>query len=51
MKILFNLLKFLVGFVIVTFVIYWFALDTKLVRWLQPYLVKNYDEMPRDRRL
>lgn len=49
MNILFKLLRFLLGFVVVTFVIYWFALDSKLIRALQPWLGKFYDEMPRNR--
>jgi len=38
-------------FFAVTFGIYWFNLDTKLVKMIWPLFEKHYDKMPRDRRL
>lgn len=31
--------------------IYWFNLDTKLVKAIEPYMTKHYDNLERDRRL
>ena len=38
-------------FFLVTFTIYWFNLDTKLVKALEQPLMKHYDSLPRDHRL
>lgn len=31
--------------------IYWFNLDTKLVKFIEPYMTRHYDNMERDKRL
>lgn len=36
---------------LVTVIVYWFNLDTKLVRALEQPLMKHYDSLPRDHRL
>ena len=51
MKILLILLCIAAAFFVVTFGIYWFNLDSKLVKALLPALERHYDNMPRDRRL
>jgi len=44
------LLTLLVAFAAIVS-IYWFNLDTKLVKAIEPFMTKHYDEMERDRRL
>lgn len=39
------------GFLAITVPIYWFNLDTKLVKLIEKPLMKHYDSMPRDNRL
>lgn len=39
------------GFLAVTVPVYWFNLDTKIVKLLEKPLMKHYDNMPRDNRL
>lgn len=51
MKILMILAAIIVGFFVVTFGIYWFNLDSKLVKALFPAMTKHYDSLQRDRRL
>ena len=51
MEILKIVLLILFVFFIVTFAIYWFNLDTKLVKLIFPWMTKHYDTMKRDRRL
>lgn len=51
MKVLKKLCKIAGWFFIITFVIYWFNLDTKLVHKLFPIFNSYYDRLPRDRRL
>ncbi len=49
MRLLTSLLKFLLGFFVVTFIIYWYHLDSKLLRKL--YFVmeeKVFSQMERD---
>lgn len=36
---------------VVTFIIYWFNLDMKLIRVLYDFLQKHYDNMKRDKKL
>ena len=38
-------------FFAITFIVYWFNLDTKLVHKLFPIFNQYYDRLPRDRRL
>lgn len=51
MNILFTVLVIIGVFFIITFTIYWFNLDMKLVRKIYDALWKHYDKMKRDRRL
>ena len=51
MKILMILAAVIVAFFVVTFGIYWFNLDSKLVKALFPAMTKHYDSLQRDRRL
>ena len=51
MKVLIILAIVVVCFFIVTFGIYWFNLDTKLVKAIFPAMEKHYDNLPRDKRL
>ena len=39
------------GFLAITVPIYWFNLDTKLVKALEKPLTRHYDDLPRDHRL
>lgn len=41
----------LLALVVVTFVIYWFNLDMKLVRKIYDALQKHYDKLEKDRKL
>lgn len=41
----------IVGFVVLTFIVYWFNLDMKLIRKVYDALQKHYDNMKRDKRL
>ena len=38
-------------FLAVTVPVYWFNLDTKIVKLLEKPMMKHYDSMPRDNRL
>ena len=51
MKVLIILLAVVIGFFVITFGIYWFNLDSKLVKALFPAMTKHYDNLKRDRRL
>lgn len=51
MKVLIILASVIAAFFIITFGIYWFNLDSKLVSVLFPAMTKHYDKMERDRRL
>ena len=51
MNILLIILAVIVAFFVVTFFIYWFNLDMKLVRKVYDALQKHYDNMKRDRKL
>jgi uncharacterized membrane protein SpoIIM required for sporulation len=51
MTALFIILGVIVGFFILTFAVYWFNLDMKLIRKVYDALQKHYDKMKRDRKL
>lgn len=51
MKAIKILCGMLTGFFVLTAVIYWFNLDTKLVKLIEGPMMKHYDNMPRDNRL
>ncbi len=51
MDILLIILAVIVAFFVVTFLIYWFNLDMKLVRKVYDALQKHYDNMKRDKKL
>lgn len=52
MNILLIILAVILAFFVITFVIYWFNLDMKLIRAVYDRLWKNrYDKMKRDRKL
>ena len=51
MEIFLIVLAVIVGFFLVTFAIYWFNLDMKLVRKVYDLLGKHYDNMKRDKKL
>lgn len=51
MNVLFIILAVIAAFFVVTFLIYWFNLDMKLVRKVYDALQKHYDNMKRDKKL
>ena len=51
MEIFLIILAAFVGFFFLTFAIYWFNLDMKLVRKVYDLLQKHYDKMKRDKKL
>ncbi len=51
MDIFFIILAVIAAFFIITFIIYWFNLDMKLVRFIYDKLQKHYDNMKRDKKL
>ena len=51
MDVLLIILGVVLGFFVVTFAIYYFNLDMKLVRRLYDLLGKHYDTMKRDKKL
>lgn len=50
-KILGRLLLFALGFFAVTFTVYIFNLDMKLTALIEPFLLRHYDRIERDRHL
>ena len=50
-KLLLKLLAVALGFFAVTFTMYIFNLDMKLTAAIEPWLLKHYDKVPRDRHL
>lgn len=50
-KILAKLLAVFAGFFSVTFTLYWFNLDMKLVRKIYDWLQPHYDNLEKDRKL
>ena len=51
MDIVLIVLAVILVFFVVTFAIYWFNLDMKLVRKVYDLLGKHYDNMKRDKKL
>jgi len=51
MDVLLTILCTALGFFVVTFTIYYFNLDMKLIRVLYDLLGKHYDTMKRDKKL
>lgn len=51
MKKLLVMFFILLAFIVLTFGIYWFNLDMKLVRKVYDFLQKHYDTMKRDKKL
>lgn len=51
MKVLLIILAVLLALFLLTVVIYWFNLDTKVVKLLEKPMMKHYDNMKRDHRL
>ena len=51
MKALFIILIILAALFLLTVIIYWFNLDTKIVKALEKPMMKHYDEMKRDHKL
>lgn len=51
MKILLIILAVLLALFLLTVVIYWFNLDTKIVKLIEKPMMKHYDNMKRDHRL
>ena len=49
--ILLIILAVIVSVFLITFTIYWFNLDMKLVRFIYDKLQKHYDNMKRDKKL
>ena len=51
MEVLFIILGVILALFVITFAIYWFNLDMKLVRFIYDKLQKHYDNMKRDKKL
>lgn len=51
MKILLIIAVIIAAFFVLTLLIYWFNLDTKLVKLLEKPMMKHYDNIKRDRRI
>lgn len=51
MEVLLIILAVIVGLFLLTFAVYWFNLDMKLVRFVYDLLQKHYDTMKRDKKL
>ncbi len=52
MSVVYTVLAVVFGFFALTFLIYWFNLDMKLIRAVYDWLWKNrYDKMKRDKKL
>jgi hypothetical protein len=49
--ILLRLVLVALGFFAVTFTVYIFNLDMKLTALIEPFLLKHYDKIPRDKHL
>ena len=50
-SILWKILALLIGFFVVTFTVYIFNLDMKLTAAIEPWLLKHYDRIPRNKHL
>lgn len=51
MKIILIIGIVIIALLIVTFLIYWFNLDTKVVKLIEKPMKKHYDNIKRDRRI
>lgn len=51
MEVFLIIIAVIVGLFLLTFAIYWFNLDMKLVRVVYDLLQKHYDTMKRDKKL
>ena len=51
MKILLIIAIVIAVFFVLTMLVYWFNLDTKLVKLLEKPMMKHYDNLQRDRRI
>ena len=51
MKAIKIILMIMLGFFVFFIPVYWFNLDTKLVKLIEKPMMKHYDSMPRDNRL
>ena len=51
MKLLITIAIIIAVFFVLTLLIYWFNLDTKLVKLLEKPFMKHYDNLKRDRRI
>lgn len=51
MNIVFIVLAVVLGLFVLTFIVYFFNLDMKLMAALEPHLAKIYDKRKRERRL
>ncbi len=51
MEVLFIILGVILALFVITFAIYWFNLDMKLVRTVYDWLQKHYDKMKKDKKL
>lgn len=51
MKILLIIAVVIAALFVLTMIIYWFNLDTKLVKLLEKPMMKHYDNIKRDRRI
>lgn len=51
LKVLMIIGIILAVFFVITSLIYWFNLDTKLVKLLEKPMTKHYDKMKRDRKI
>ena len=51
MEALFIILGVILALFVITFAIYWFNLDMKLVRTVYDWLQKHYDKMKKDKKL
>ncbi len=51
MDIILIILAVIVALFVITFTIYWFNLDMKLIRKVYDLLQKHYDNMKRDKKL
>ena len=51
MEVLFIIIGVIFALFLITFAIYWFNLDMKLVRVVYDWLQKHYDKMKRDKKL
>lgn len=50
-RLLWKLLLVLLGLFAVTFTVYFFNLDMKLTAAIEPWLIRHYDRIERDRHL